>query len=55
MHIFSFIYRCFECIIKQFYWIRFTHNIKNYPDLGQCYPPQPSALADNIDLGVDNS
>ena len=30
-----------------------TRDIKNYPDLGQCYPPQP--LADNIDLGLDNS
>ena len=28
------------------------HDIKNYPDLGQCYPPQPSA--DNINLGLDN-
>ena len=31
------------------------HDIKNYPDLGQCYPPQPSASADNIDLSQDNS
>ena len=31
------------------------HNIKNYPDLGQCYPPEPSASADNIDLDLGNS
>ena len=31
------------------------HDIKNYPDLDQCYPPQPSASADSIDLGLDNS
>jgi hypothetical protein len=24
-------------------------------DLGQCYLPQPSASADNIDLGLNNS
>ena len=30
------------------------HDMKNYPDLGQYHPPQPSALADNIDLGLIN-
>ena len=34
---------------------RLTHDIKNYPDLGQSYPPQPSASADNIEFGLDNS
>jgi hypothetical protein len=28
---------------------------QNYLDLGQCYLPQPSASADNIDLGLNNS
>jgi hypothetical protein len=28
-------------------------DIQNYLDLGQCYLPQP--LADNIDLGLNNS
>jgi hypothetical protein len=27
---------------------------QNYLDLGQCYLPQPSASADNIDLGLNN-
>ena len=31
------------------------HDIKNYPDRGQCYLPKPKAEADNIDLGLDNS
>ena len=25
------------------------HDIKNYPDRGQCYLPKPKAEADNID------
>ena len=28
---------------------------QNYLDLGQCYLHQPSASADNIDLGLNNS
>ena len=28
---------------------------QNYLDLDQCYLPQPSASADNIDLGLNNS
>ena len=31
------------------------HDIKNYPDQGQCYLPKPKAEADNIDLGLDDS
>ena len=31
------------------------HYIKNYPDQSPCYLPKPSASADNIDLGQDNS
>ena len=27
----------------------------NYQNRGLCYLPQPSALADNTDLGFDNS
>ena len=54
LQIFYCIYGCFECIIKQLL-TRLKHNIKNYPDLGQCYPPQVSASADNIDLDQDNS
>ena len=29
--------------------------MKNYADLGGCYPPQPSALADNTLLDLHNS
>ena len=44
----------YNCIIKQlldsvFAWKR------NYQGLGLCYPPQPSASADNTNLGLDNS
>ena len=28
---------------------------QNYLDFGQCYLPHPSASADNIDLGLNNS
>ena len=31
------------------------HDIKKYPDRGQCYLPKPKAEADNIDRGLDNS
>ena len=31
------------------------HDIKNYPDRGQCYLLKPKAEADNIDRGLDNS
>ena len=30
------------------------HDIKNYPDRGQFYLPQPKAEVDNIDRGLDN-
>ena len=53
LEIFYCIYPCFECIKKN-YWVRLTHNIRNYPDLGLCYPPQPSALAGKTDLGLEN-
>ena len=29
--------------------------MKNYADLGKCYPPQPSASADNTLLDLHNS
>ena len=29
--------------------------VKNYADLGGCYPPQPSASVDNILLDLHNS
>ena len=29
--------------------------MKNYADLGGCYPPQPSASADNTFLDLHNS
>ena len=29
--------------------------MKNYPDLGGCYPPQPSASADNTLRDLHNS
>ena len=31
------------------------HDIMNYQNRGLCYLPQPSASADNTDLGFDNS
>ena len=31
------------------------HDIMNYQNRGLCYVPQPSASADNTDLGFDNS
>ena len=31
------------------------HNIENYPDFGQFYPPQLPASADNITFNLDNS
>ena len=37
------------------YWIRLSHDIKNYPDQGQCYLPKPKAEANNVDQGLDNS
>ena len=30
------------------------HDIKNYPDQGQCYLPKPKAEVDNIDRGLIN-
>ena len=31
------------------------HDIKNYPDRGQCYLPKSKAEVHNIDQGLDNS
>ena len=31
------------------------HDVKNYPDRGQCYLPKPKVEAYNIDRGLDNS
>ena len=31
------------------------HDIKNYPNRGQCFLPKPKAEADNIDRGLNNS
>ena len=31
------------------------YDMKNYADLGGCYPPQPSASADNTLLDLHNS
>ena len=42
-------------IVINNYWIQLSHDIKNYPDLGQCYLPKPKASADNIDQSLDNS
>ena len=42
------------CIIKN-YWIQFSYDIINYQTLSLCYLLQPSALADNSDLGINNS
>ena len=33
---------------------RFSHNSDNYQGLSLCYPPQPSASADNSNFGLDN-
>ena len=40
---------------KKNYWIRFSYDIINYQTLSLCYLLQPSALADNSDLGINNS
>ena len=46
--------RGFQCVIKQLLnWV--IRDIQNYQGLGNCYQPQPSALADNTDLALDNS
>ena len=44
-----------RCIPINNYWIWLSHDIKNYPDKGQCYLPQPLTSADNVDQGLDNS
>ena len=31
------------------------HDIKNYPDRGQCYLPKPKAKGDNIDRGLETA
>ena len=31
------------------------HDIKSYPDRGQCYLPKPKVEEDNTDLSLDNS
>ena len=38
---------------KTINWIWHMYDIKNYPNLGHCCLPQPSAH--NIDIGLDNS
>ena len=35
--------------------MRLSYDMKNYADLGGCYPPQPSASADNTLLDLHNS
>ena len=35
------------------YWIRFSHDSENYQGFGLRYPPQPSASADNTNLGLE--
>ena len=50
-------------VIKKIFWISnktiiefgFRMTVKNYADLGGCYPPQPSASVDNILLDLHNS
>ena len=37
------------------YWIHLSYHLKNYGDLGGCYPPCPTALADNIHPDLHNS
>ena len=37
------------------YWIRLSYHMKNYGDLGGCYPPQPTASTDNTLLDLQNS
>ena len=44
----------YNCIIKQLL-DEVEHDSENYQGLGLCYPPQPSASADNTNLGLDNS
>lgn len=44
----------FEWIIKQYYWLLFSYDIKNYRDLGGFCLPQYLASADNTLLDVDN-
>jgi hypothetical protein len=43
-----------NCIIKQLLDSVFRNDSDNYQGLGLCYPPQPSASADNINLVPDN-
>ena len=33
----------------------FSRDSENYQGFGLCYPPQPSASADNTNLSLDNS
>ena len=35
--------------------LRLSYDMKNYADPGGCYPPHPSASADNILLDLNNS
>ena len=36
-------WKCFE----RNYWAWLLYDVKNYADLGGCYPSRPSASADN--------
>ena len=40
---------------KKNHWIQLLHHLKNYTDLGGCYPSHPTALADDILLDLHNS
>ena len=44
---------CEKCLIKQYYWIRSSHDIMNYQNLVSVL--SASASADNTDHGYDNS
>jgi hypothetical protein len=52
---------CLFCFLSVTKWIikqllnSACAGCQNYLDIGQCYLPQPSASADNIDLGLNNS
>ena len=37
-----------------YYWIQLSYHMKNYGDLGGCYPPWPTASTDNTLLDLHN-